>query len=172
VIDSDKVKSMLPDYDPEKAHLFHREANYLVTRLLRQARKLHINTVYDATMSQDDSRTVQTFHHHHFATRAIFMHVPPYESAGRALLRWANVGKKKKDGTPDRGRLVNPQICLGMTNNESNFDKTKKHADSWAFYRNDAPSKLIPASPYATEKGVVSDDTKVKKYSKLLTNYT
>lgn len=172
VIDSDIVKSMLPDYDPEKAHLFHKEAHYLVTRLLRQARKLHINTVYDSTMSQDDSRVVQTFHRHQFSTRAVFMHVPPYESAGRSLLRWANVGKKKKDGTPDRGRLVNPQICLGMTNNESNFDKTKKHADSWAFYRNDAPSKLVPASLYATEKGVVSDDPKVKKYSKLLTNYT
>ena len=172
VIDSDKIKSMLPDYDPEKAHLFHRESNYLVDKMLKVARRMRINVVYDATMNHDDTRTVQTFNHHQYTTRAVFMHVPPYDAAGRSILRWANGGKKKKDGTLDRGRLVSPQISLGMTSNESNFDKTKRHADSWAFYRNDAPSKLVKASLYADSSGFVSGaestDT-VKKYAKLLT---
>ena len=148
-LDNDAIKSMLPGYNPEKAYLFHREAGDILDKAMGEAKVRGLNVVLDATMRSSVMPELETFKSGGYKTQAHFMHISPVESAGRALLRWLNLkdGKPKalkEDGSPVRGRLVPPDVILGMTKNLNNFDEVKNHVDNWSFRRNNVPKGAAP----------------------------
>ena len=167
-LDNDEIKTMLPNYNPEKAFLFHKEAGDILDKVLARAKDMGLNTILDATMRTSEAATIKDFKAHGYSVATHFMHVSPQESAGRALYRWLNVDRKGnphkvgEDGKPVRGRLVPPNVVLGMVSNWKNFDEAKGMADKWSLYRNDHPSG-VKATKVAS-----SDDAVPKKAIKSL----
>ena len=148
-LDNDAIKGMLPDYNPQKAYLFHKEAGDILEKAMGEAKARGLNVVLDATMRSSVLPEIQKFKEGGYKTQAHFMHISPVESAGRALLRWLNLkdGKPKSldaEGKPVRGRLVPPDVILGMTKNLNNFDEAKNHVDNWSFRRNNVPRGAAP----------------------------
>lgn len=163
VVDNDKIKEMLPEYDPQKAYLCHKEAGDILDQVLAKARDRGLNVVLDSTMRELDS-TLDDFKKDGYHVAVDFMHVPPETAVVRALHRWLNLDKGQdtvKDGKVVRGRLVPPDVILKMTTNESNFDKVKDQVHDWSFYRNDSPVRGVgPALVANKEQGYVNEPFK------------
>lgn len=149
LLDPDKVKSMMPEYDPEKAYLVHRESTHIFDKLVTVARRRGLNVVLDTTMRSSALPTVNRFIKSGYKTQAHFMHLSPEGAVVRAASRWANDREKLPDGTMSkRGRLVPPDVVLSMVNNEKNFDAVARKVDTSSVWANDRPygegPRLIP----------------------------
>jgi hypothetical protein len=156
VLDPDKVKEMMKGYDPQMAYLVHRESSDIFDKIIMRARAQRLNIVLDTTMRTSVENVAKTFKKHGYEIDAHFMHLSPEAAAVRALQRW-----KGKDGK--RGRLVPPDVVLGMVDNEKNFDKLQKYSKSWSVWANDRPIDVGPRLIADKEKGTVA-----KKFEELL----
>jgi len=47
-------------------------------------------------------------------------------------------------GGGESGRYVPPEVVLGNTENEANFDKIKKNVDAWSFHDNNRSKEEGP----------------------------
>ena len=141
VLDADHIKGLLPEYEGWNAHQVHEESSHVLESVLAMAQILGVNVVLDATMKTGKSieGKVDDFKKAGFRIEAHYMHLPRQEAAKRAVKRYLDGGEK--------GRFVPPEVVLGNTNNEENFDKIKSKADAWSFHDNsggkDAGPKLI-----------------------------
>ncbi len=130
VLDADHIKGMLPEYAGWNAHQVHEESSHVLESVLAMAKILGVNVVLDATMKTGKSieSKVDEFKDAGFRTEAHYMHLPRQEAAKRAISRFLGGG--------ERGRFVPPEVVLGNTKNEENFDRIKSKVDAWSFHDN------------------------------------
>lgn len=130
VLDADHIKGMLPEYEGWNAHQVHEESSHVLETVLSMAKILGVNVVLDATMKTGKSiiEKVDEFKNSGFRIEAHYMHLPRQEAAKRAIHRFLGGGEK--------GRFVPPEVVLGNTKNEENFDAIKSKADAWSFHDN------------------------------------
>lgn len=105
--------------------------------VLRMAQILGLNVVLDATMKGAGiAEKIDTFKKSGFRTEAHYMHLPRQEATKRAVSRFLNGGEK--------GRFVPPEVVMGNTQNEANFDKIKDKVDAWSFHDNSGAKDAGP----------------------------
>lgn len=138
VLDADHIKGMLPEYEGWNAHQVHEESSHVLESVLAMAKILGVNVVLDATMKTGKSIVdkVDDFKKAGFRTEAHYMHLPRQEAAKRAVGRFLNGGEK--------GRFVPPEVVLGNTQNEQNFDSIKHKVDAWSFHDNSGAKEEGP----------------------------
>lgn len=164
VLDPDKVKKAMKDYDPEMAYLSHKESVVIFDKLMTAARAKGINVVVDITMSHNPSGMISVFRKHGYGVSAHFMHVSPQEAAFRALRRWAEGIRDENGIQTRRGRLVPPEVVYAMTDNEKNFDAILHKVDDWSLWANDRPIGVGPRKVTAS-KGEGFSHVLVLKYN-------
>ena len=160
VLDADHIKGMIPEYAGWNAHQVHEESSDVLESVMRIAQVLGLNIVLDATMKTGKSIVdkVDDFKASGFRVEAHYMHLPRQEAAKRAVGRFLNGGEK--------GRFVPPEVVMGNTKNEANFDAIKAKADAWSFHDNSgekgAGPKLIASKgdPATVAKRVLSKSAK------------
>lgn len=161
VVDPDALKQELANgsgdkWEGWKAKAYHEESSDVSKMLMKKAMALGLNIVMDITMSNADKQIdeLKLAKSLGYKTGAYYMHVPKQESFKRAMKRY--VESETEPGKEDfTGRLVPPDVLLGMTNNEANFDKVKEFADDWSFYDNFIPFEKDPKTgknKYKAEK--------------------
>lgn len=161
VVDPDALKQELANgsgdkWEGWKAKAYHEESSDVSKMLMKKAMALGLNIVMDITMSNADKQIdeLKLAKSMGYKTGAYYMHVPKQESFKRAMKRY--VESETEPGKEDfTGRLVPPDVLLGMTNNEANFDKVKEFADDWSFYDNFIPFEKDPntgKNKYKAEK--------------------
>jgi predicted ABC-type ATPase len=138
VLDADHIKGMLPEYAGWNAHQVHEESGHILDSVLAMAKILGVNVVLDATMKTGKSLEdkINSFKDAGFRTEAHYMHLPRQEAAKRAMSRFADGGES--------GRYVPPEVVLGNTENEANFDKIKNNVDAWSFHDNNRTKEEGP----------------------------
>lgn len=138
VLDADHIKGMLPEYQGWNAHQVHEESSHVLETVMEMAKILGVNVVLDATMKSGASVSakVDDFKKAGFRIEAHYMHLPRQEAAKRAMGRFLRGGEK--------GRFVPPEVVLGNTQNEVNFDAVKDKADAWSFHDNSGEKGAVP----------------------------
>ena len=140
VIDSDEIKGKLPEYKGWNAAQLHEEATDIVNMIDFSASRLGLNVVLDGTLKSDSIRkrieVYQAPPHHEYELDGYYMYASPETAARRALGRFKT--KKGDFG----GRFVPPEVILGNTKNESNFDRMSESFRKWAVYDNDEDAGL------------------------------
>lgn len=138
VLDADHIKGMIPEYEGWNAHQVHEESSHVLESVLEMAKILGVNIVLDATMKTGKSleEKIDSFKKAGFRTEAHYMHLPRQEAAKRAIGRFLNGG--------ENGRYVPPEVVLGNTKNEENFDNIKGKVDAWSFHDNNRPKEEGP----------------------------
>lgn len=138
VLDADRIKDMLPEYEGWNALQVHEESGEIFDYIASKVRELGLNTVLDKTMKTAKSAIadVQSFKDAGYRTEAHYMHLPRQESAKRAVHRFLDGGKK--------GRYVSVNVILKNTTNEAAFDHVKDMVDAWSFRDNNVPRGQAP----------------------------
>ena len=135
VIDSDEVKGMLPEYQGWNAGLLHEELTHIVELIDHRAAALRMNVVLDGTLKSTNIlqriAVYQAPPDSVYDVDGYYMYASPETAATRAFNRWAKGGKFD-------GRFVPPEVVLGNTKNEANFDTLSSSFRNWAVYDNDA----------------------------------
>jgi predicted ABC-type ATPase len=140
LLDSDKVKEALPEYEGWNAALLHEESSHIVGLIDRRAAKLGMNVILDGTLKSNDSimnrvSTYQGSADYDLVGR--YMYTSPETGATRAFGRFA------KGGTFS-GRYVPPEVILSNTKNEQNFDTLSPKFKEWSLYDNNGTEpKLV-----------------------------
>jgi predicted ABC-type ATPase len=141
VIDPDEVKKGFKPagYEGWNASTFHEESSDVTRDLVTAAFNYGVNVVIDKTMASPKFlKDVESFKKAGYRVEAHYMFLPRAKAAERAVSRFLT---KKEDGS---GRLVPPEVVLGSTENEANFDKAKQLADEWSFWSNDVEMGASP----------------------------
>ncbi len=144
-LDSDSIKEALPEYQGWNAALLHEEASHVLKIMDRIAAKKGMNVVLDGTLKSIDSieSRIAEYKKNEGAGYEMvgrYMHTNPETAAERAFGRWS------KGGTFS-GRFVPPEVILGNTKNEQNFDKLSSHFKEWSVYDNNGDKpKLMSES--------------------------
>lgn len=135
-LDSDHIKSLLPEYEGWNAAQVHEESGEIFDEITAFARTVGLNLVHDATMKSGHKAVdlVQKFKDKGYRTEAHYMHLPRQEAAKRAVGRFLSKTQ----------RYVPVDIILGMTTNEDAFDKVRQHVDSWSFRDNNVARGKAP----------------------------
>lgn len=134
VIDADHFKGKLPEYQGWNAYEVHEESADLVDEAEKWARRLGLNVVHDATLKSSKGVNLQVANYKDrgYDVAGHYMHTRPEVAAQRAMERYAN--GIRKDG---KGRYVPPEIILGNTDNERNFDALIPHFNKgWSLWDN------------------------------------
>jgi len=146
VIDSDEVKAMLPGYEGWNAGLLHEESSHVVALIDERAAAMGLNVVLDGTLKSTNIlnriAVYQAPPDSVYEIDGYYMYASPETATRRAFGRWAKGGKYD-------GRFVPPEVILGNTKNEANFDTLSSSFRKWAVYDNDEDSgdpKLVEQS--------------------------
>jgi predicted ABC-type ATPase len=135
VIDTDEVKGKLPEYEGWNASQLHEESSDIVALIDRRAALLGLNVVLDGTLKSTNILSRIEEYQRPPATdyelEGYYMYASPETATMRAM------GRFSKGGTFS-GRFVPPEVILGNTKNETNFDLLSKDFRKWAVYDNDA----------------------------------
>ena len=132
LIDSDKVKELIPEYKQWNASEVHQKSSVIMKKIVSKAQKSNMNVVIDQTMSSAGASLNYLNDFKGYKKEAHYMYLPPQESISRAMTRFRDDGK----GGKYTGRYVPRKNLLDMTNNEKNFDEIKTKVDKWSFYSN------------------------------------
>ena len=137
VLDNDKIKEMLDEYEGWNAKQVHDEAGYILKKALAYARKEKISVVLDGTLSGDYEKLknkILPFIDSGYTLQAHYVSLPRQKSIQRAINRY--VSGNKKNG---RGRYVPIEVLSDMKNNEKNFAKLLSDfkARRWSFSSSD-----------------------------------
>lgn len=132
VVDADHFKSRLPGYEGWNAAQFHEESSYLVDEAARMASEAGVNVVFDATLKSSKSANVriQQFQTAGYEIDGYYMFASPQTATERAMNRFMRGG--------ETGRFVPPEVIMGNTENEKNFDNAIQHFRKWGVYDNDS----------------------------------
>lgn len=130
VLDNDKIKGMLPEYQGWNAGLVHEEASSIFNRVDAMARSLGVNVAHDSTMKSTGSNAqyMQAYKDAGYRVEGYYMFLPPEVAAERAIERFTRGG--------ETGRFVPPSYVMGSTTNEKSFDTLKSGYEKWAVYSN------------------------------------
>lgn len=142
VLDSDEIKGKLPEYKGWNAAQLHEEASDIVAMIDRRAGALGLNVVLDGTLkSTSILKRVEVYQatpSHKYEMEGFYMYASPETAARRAMGRFKT---KKGDFS---GRFVPPEVILGNTKNESNFDAMTPNFRRWAVYDNNEEGRSEP----------------------------
>jgi predicted ABC-type ATPase len=132
-LDADAIKQLLnPPYKGWNAYQVHEESTELFEEIMKTAHGMGLNIISDATLKSDKmGGQLEELAAKGYDIEGHYMYLPRQKAAERAC------GRYLKDGPGKRGRLVPPDVILGNTNNEANFDKLKKYFKRWSAYNND-----------------------------------
>lgn len=138
VLDADKIKDEIPEYEGWNAHSVHEESGEIFDHITDIAQRLGLNICHDATMKTPKKAValVQRFNDAGYDTEAHYMHLPRQEAAKRAVDRFLRGGEK--------GRYVPVDVVLSNTLNEQSFDSIKGLVKKWSFHDNNVPEKTPP----------------------------
>lgn len=130
LLDSDKIKSMLPEYKGWNAAHLHEEATHILGRADAIATKLGVNVIHDATMKSEGQAAarVSQYLQSGYKVEGHYMYASPQVAAQRAIERFVRGGAT--------GRYVPTSVILANTNNEKNFDAMKGVFSKWSIYSN------------------------------------
>jgi predicted ABC-type ATPase len=136
LLDADAIKTMLPGYQGWNAAQFHEESSDIAALIDRRAAALGMNVILDGTLkSSNIAERIKTYKAAgDYALEGYYMYASPQTAATRAMARFSKGGTFK-------GRFVPPEVILGNTNNEKNFDKLSADMRKWAVYDNDAEGR-------------------------------
>ena len=139
-LDADAVKGMLdPPYQGWNANQVHEESSYVFDKIMEAAQAQGLNIISDATLKSDKMGPVlEKLQSKGYDIEGHYMYLPRQKAAERAC------GRYLKDGPHNRGRLVPPEVILGNTQNEENFDKLKSYFKRWSAYNNDVEKGQSP----------------------------
>jgi uncharacterized protein len=139
LIDSDAIKAKLPGYEGWNASSFHEESTHILNMVDQRAMALGVSTIHDATLKSEATSAMRMAQYEAagYEIEGYYMYAAPETAATRALSRYS------KKGT-FTGRFVPPEIILGNTNNEKNFDKMSGGFRKWAVYDNNAEGSAGP----------------------------
>jgi predicted ABC-type ATPase len=158
LLDPDHIKGMLePPYEGWNANQVHEESSYVFDKVMDAARKMGLNIISDATLKSDKiGGVMEDMIKQGYDIEGHYMFLPRQKAAQRAC------GRYLKDGPQNRGRLVPPEVILGNTKNEENFDKLKKYFKRFSAYNNDVakgqPPQLIDHSDYHKDRQMSEKD--------------
>lgn len=171
-LDADAVKEMLdPPYEGWNANQVHEESSYVFDQIMKAAQDKGLNIISDATLKSNKmGPTLKAMQDKGYDIEGHYMYLPRQKAAARAC------GRYLKDGPQNRGRLVPPEVILGNTNNEDNFDQLKPFFKRWSAYDNDQPKgtppQLIDHSDYADAAAAQNGKEGVQSKTKTKTNKT
>jgi predicted ABC-type ATPase len=146
VMDPDAIKEALePPYEGWNANQVHEESSFIFDKIMKAAQEMGLNIVSDATLKSDKIGVqLEEMSKQGYNIEGHYMFLPRQKAAQRAC------GRYLKDGPNNRGRLVPPEVILGNTKNEENFDKLKKYFSRYSAWNNDVkrgePPQLIDRS--------------------------
>jgi predicted ABC-type ATPase len=132
VLDTDAIKAMLPEYQGWNAAQLHEESSDIADRIDRAAAEHGLNVTLDGTMkSASIEKRIGIYKKANpdLQLHGHYMYASPETAATRAMGRYA------KGGTFS-GRFVPPEVILGNTENEKNFDRLSKGMKKWSVYDN------------------------------------
>jgi predicted ABC-type ATPase len=140
LLDSDRIKELLPEYHPEKASMVHEEAGDILDKTIHIARKNHLNVVLDTTFRRDFRPWIKKFKSDGYKVEGYFIHRPEDLAQQSAIRRWKRpTVVKKLDGSVQsfpRGRIVPLRAIGEHAKAEKNFDRALKQFSKWAVYDN------------------------------------
>jgi predicted ABC-type ATPase len=138
--DADEIKARLkPPYKGWNAAQVHEESSDIFDTLMAKAKAQGLNIISDATLKSDKlGPELDALKKDGYDIQGHYMFLPRQKAAQRAC------GRYLKDGPENRGRLVPPEVVLGNTKNEENFDKLKTYFSKWSCYDNDQPKGSPP----------------------------
>lgn len=141
LLDSDKIKHMLPEFEGWNAGEVHEESSDVLDAALAFARENHLNVVLDATLKSFDGadQKLKSFEDAGYCTEGHYMFLPAEKASERSVGRYFSPSEKAGADPKARGRFVAPNIILGNTKNEDNFDKLRSRWKAWSFWSNDVP---------------------------------
>jgi hypothetical protein len=135
VLDSDRIKELLPEYTPSTAAVVHAESSHILHRAASRARAMKMNVALDVTMRSSVDPWISVFKEDGYKVNAAYMHRPAHKAAEQAIERWNKPSSfVDLDGNTkvfDHGRLVPVHVVLSNVHNERNFDRVSRKADSW-----------------------------------------
>lgn len=135
VLDSDKIKELLPDYDPSMAAAVHEESKHILGQAVRMAKRLGVNVVLDVTMRDTALPWVRSFEASGYKVEAAYMVRPAHLAGVQAIERWDRPSTTTDIyGTVRKwpnGRLVPVTKVLQNTDNERHFDRLKKKVSKY-----------------------------------------
>ncbi len=139
LIDSDAIKAKLPGYEGWNASAYHEESTHILNMVDKRALALGVNTIHDATLKSEATSAMRMAQYEEagYEVEGYYMYASPETAATRAMSRYSKGGKFN-------GRFVPPEIILGNTNNEKNFDKMSGGFRKWAVYDNNAEGSAGP----------------------------
>lgn len=139
LLDSDAIKAMLPGYEGWNASTFHEESSHILNMADQRSLALGVNVIHDATLKSEATAVMRmaAYESAGYEVEGYYMYAAPETAATRAMSRYS------KKGT-FTGRFVPPEIILGNTKNEANFDKLSGGFRKWAVYDNNAEGKEGP----------------------------
>lgn len=143
VIDPDKIKEYIPEYDPSKAYLVHEESAAIADKILSKAKAKGLNVVMDITLRSPQDRMVNRFKKAGYQTAAHYMYKSPKGALTGAVNRWNRKQVllnpiTKEAHVFNKGRLVPPDVVEGNRDNEKNFDRIAGKVDNWSVVYNES----------------------------------
>ena len=136
-IDSDYIKTQLPEYEGWNAALLHEESSAIVEELGRRAVSEKRNIVYDATLKTTSSaqELVNYYQSIGYDVNAIYVDVPMSMAMERSINRFATKG----------GRYVSPMyIATHDSKNVKTLTEIRDSVTSWEHWDNSQPAGQEP----------------------------
>lgn len=133
VIDSDKIKTMLPEYDrflkvdPEKmAQMLHDESSDIATRLYEEGLKSRVNIILDGTMKNAEKYEgfIKMAREQQYTVSAVIADVPLEEAFKRAEIRYEI----------EKRRVPEEVIRLSHKHVPATFKRLENQLDSFYLY--------------------------------------
>jgi predicted ABC-type ATPase len=126
VLDNDRIKGMLPEYQGWNAGQVHEEASHIFNVVDHTARQLGINVTHDATLksSANAEKFVNAYKDSGYKVEGYYMFASPAVATERAIGRFMGPS----------GRFVPPEYSYSSRTNEASFDKLIPSFSKWAVY--------------------------------------
>ncbi len=136
VMDSDGIKTLLPEFEGWNAGEVHLESSYLFDEITKIARRMNLNVVHDMTLknARQAVERMNLFTDAGYQLEGYYMYLPRHEAANRAIARAL--------GTEQR--YVPLDIVLSNTQNEIVFDQLRGSFRKWGMWDNLVPFGTDP----------------------------
>lgn len=131
-IDSDRIKTMIPEYEGWNAALVHEESSAIVQELFRRATNDGHNIIYDATLKTTSKAEalIQGFQDRGYEVNVVYVDIPMADAMERAVNRFVNEG----------GRYVSPMyIATHDSKNLKTLATLRNMVDYWEHWDNSQP---------------------------------
>jgi predicted ABC-type ATPase len=131
-IDSDKIKTMFPEYEGWNAALLHEESSAIVQEIFRRATSEGRDIVYDATLKTTNKAEglITGLQDSGYGVNVIYVDVPMAMAMERAINRFATQG----------GRYVSPMyIATHDSKNVKTLATLRDNVNSWEHWDNSQP---------------------------------